>query len=227
MKLALHIAICLMVGGTVGSNHALAQRRGGGLELAMASKKTFDVQPAWDGRPIISSVRYHEPAGRRLVFTGQSNIFYIILRNTAPTVKRVWGGAAGAYSFISFEITDEKGVTRIMKRKRRVARSTIRTGQDLKPGEQFVLDMFINKGDWDNVPSLVPGERKTYTMRIVFDNKDGKIVSSPYTVVVDGTGIPTAPTAAPGTPAAPAAPAAPGVVVKPPASGMVVLPREL
>ena len=214
MKQVVRIAIYLLLGGMVGAPHALAQLRSGGLELAMASRKTFDVQPAWDGRPVINSVRYHEPAGRTMVFKGQSNIFYIILRNTSTTVKRVWGGAAGAYAFISFELTDEKGITKTMKRKRSVARSTIRTGQDLKPGEQHVLDMYINAGDWDNVPRIVPGERKTYALRIVFDNKDGRVVSLPYTVVIDGTAIPTAFV----PPAAPQTPAAPSVVVKPPTS---------
>ena len=185
-QMAIWLCVPVLVASLCGPVVA-QQRRHTGLELVLATEKTFDIEPGVHARPVITEVRYLEPRNATMVVTSQPRVFHVILRNVSDSSQRVWGGAQGALAYITFEITDEKGIKRIMKNTRDTARSTVRTGQDLGPGKQYVLNMHISPGEWENVPEWVEGEKRTLKMRIIFDNKSRKVYSEYYTLILDGT----------------------------------------
>lgn len=124
---------------------------------------------------------YYEPAGRTMVIRGQPLRLFIRIRNTSKAAVLVRVSPERAYSI---ELKDEAGLTSMVKRKETGHETVDDLRVRLSPDEEKIIPMEINRDTWEGVPNVTAGKDSKYTVRVVYENANGRnVYSESYTLI--------------------------------------------
>ena len=125
---------------------------------------------------------YVNPVGRRLVIRSQPFGLFVRIRNTSEVAVQIRAHPENAYSI---ELTNEAGVTVVVKRKKGIGGDAEDDVRDSLPaGADRFFAIHWSRATWDGVPDLEAGKESKFTARIVYVTADGKtIYSEPYTLI--------------------------------------------
>ena len=161
------------------------------MEITLSMDQQMDMYSS-GGRPRIRRIRYEPPVDETFVLKRQLSSIYVIMRNTSGNFLKMYGSADDPTDLISFELTDEKGRTTIIRKKKNSSASDQRPISYAKPGLTQAFNVYLDPNVWENVVKVTPGKSTTYTLRAVLDNKVNKFYSKPYKLIMDGTHAPGA-----------------------------------
>jgi len=125
---------------------------------------------------------YSQPLDRVFRIKGEyPTSFQVIITNMSSSAESFYENAASSgYSSISFEITDEKGNTNVVRKKRDPYASSTVTSQYLRPGEKRVFDILIEEDTWENAYKLQKQGARKFKVRAVYDNNSTTSIYSEY-----------------------------------------------
>jgi len=131
--------------------------------------------------------KYVKPSDKTITIQVEPMLFSLILKNSSNSAQSIyWESDAGPTKFLSFEMTDEKGATFIVKHKKIPARSAAVISSFLSPGANVTETLVMDPDEWENLPLLESGKVKKYRTRMIYDNGGHTIYSDYYTLVLDG-----------------------------------------
>ena len=98
----------------------------------------------------------------------------VVIRNTGSESVRVW---KDSYSFgyrnLSFELTDPAGKRFAVTRVDRIWEKDFPAWDTLAPGASMTIDVSFTAKDWQGLPRLEPGERRTVRVHALYRSAAG------------------------------------------------------
>lgn len=127
--------------------------------------------------------RFVEPAGRVIEMVRQPLSLLIEIKNQSDSTANVTAEDETSYSF---EITDEAGAVKVVKRKKSAGgRSSALTYKHLNAGDVIIIPILIDADTWENIPEFVFGKKQTFKVRVIYQDYRGRPLYSPaYTWIV-------------------------------------------
>jgi len=111
---------------------------------------------------------------RVLEYSARSPHFHVIVANTSDKPQRIWREwCMWGYYALSFELTEQDGKTRTIKKKPRSWTKNFPDYWTVGPHESLVVDVeFADTSTWEGFPQP-SGVSQSFTMRAVFEIPQG------------------------------------------------------
>lgn len=114
--------------------------------------------------------------GQRTIQVGrQATPFQVIIENISGSRVNLWREwCSWGYFNLKFQITDETGVTWIVKKKEKEWEKNFPDFVAIDPGGKMVIDVTLNPDVWENI--VPPGTKQstTVSMFAIYESEDSK-----------------------------------------------------
>lgn len=110
--------------------------------------------------------------------------FHVILTNISREPQKLFNESCSwGYGRLYFEVTDEKGKMKQVKKKEKIEwRKNYPDWFLLQPQEQVIFDVYFNPETWENSPRTEKGETSiNIKIKAVYRLEEGEIFSPEYT----------------------------------------------